>query len=296
MIAFETGGDGLPLPAQAGSGDTPAGQFNLEKTPPVAFTPRVKVVILAGGLGSRLSEETTLRPKPMVEIGGYPILWHILKGYAHHGFNDFAIALGYKGEFIKDYFLRYRMLSSNLSIDLASGKVESSGAPAENWKLQLVDTGKDTLTGGRLHRLESFLRPHGTFMLTYGDGVCNVDVRKVLAFHKAHGKLATMTAVRPPARFGTMNFDGDRVTEFKEKPQTEGGWINGGFFVFEPGVFDFLSGDKTVLEQKPLENLARQSQLMAFKHDGFWQCMDTIRDKNLLEELWQSGHAPWKVW
>ncbi len=258
--------------------------------------PGVKVVILAGGLGSRLSEETTLRPKPMVEIGGYPILWHILKGYAHHGFNDFAIALGYKGEFIKDYFLRYRMLSSNLDIDLASGKVESSGEPPENWRLQLVNTGKDTLTGGRLHRLESLLRPHGTFMLTYGDGVCNVDIRKVLEFHKRHGKLATMTAVRPPARFGTMNFDGDRVTEFKEKPQTEGGWINGGFFVFEPAIFDFLSGDKTVLEQKPLEDLARQSQLMAFKHDGFWQCMDTIRDKNLLEELWQTQAPPWKVW
>ena len=260
------------------------------------FIRGVKVVILAGGLGSRLSEETTVRPKPMVEIGGYPILWHILKGYAQHGFHDFVLALGYKGEFIKDYFLRYRMLSSNLSVDLASGKVESTGEPAENWKLQLVDTGKDTLTGGRLHRLEPLLRPHGTFMLTYGDGVCNVDVRRLLEFHKRHGKLATMTAVRPPARFGTMQFDGDRVTEFKEKPQTEGGWINGGFFVLEPGIFDFLAGDKTVLEEKPLEQLANQGQLMAFKHEGFWQCMDTIRDKSRLEELWQSGHAPWKIW
>ncbi|MFO1489149.1 MAG: glucose-1-phosphate cytidylyltransferase [Verrucomicrobiota bacterium] len=256
----------------------------------------MKVVILAGGLGSRLSEETTVRPKPMVEIGGFPILWHILKGYAHHGFNDFAIALGYKGELIKDYFLHYRTRNSNLAIDLATGHCRSSGEPAENWKLDLVDTGKDTLTGGRLHRLEPLLRPHGTFMLTYGDGVCNVDVRKLLEFHKSHGKLATVTAVRPPARFGTMEFDGERVTEFKEKPQTEGGWINGGFFVFEPGIFDFLSGDKTILEQKPLENLARQNQLMAFKHDGFWQCMDTIRDKNLLEELWQGNHAPWRTW
>jgi glucose-1-phosphate cytidylyltransferase len=271
-------------------------QFNLENAPLVSFIPRVKVVILAGGLGSRLSEETTVRPKPMVEIGGLPILWHILKGYEHHGFNDFVIALGYKGEFIKDYFLRYRMLSSNLSLDLSSGKCESFCEPVENWKLQLVDTGKDSLTGGRLHRLEALLKPHGTFMLTYGDGVCNVDIRKLLKFHQKHGKLATMTAVRPPARFGTMEFDGDRVSDFKEKPQTEGGWINGGFFVFEPGIFDFLHGDKTVLEEKPLEQLAKQGQLMAFKHSDFWQCMDTVRDKNRLEELWQTNHAPWKIW
>lgn len=271
-------------------------QFNLENNPPVSFIPGVKVVILAGGLGSRLSEETTVRPKPMVEIGGLPILWHILKGYEHHGFNDFVIALGYKGEFIKDYFLRYRMLSSNLSLDLSSGKCESFCEPVENWKLHLVDTGKDSLTGGRLHRLEPLLKPHGTFMLTYGDGVCDVDIRKLVEFHKQHGKLATVTAVRPPARFGTMEFDGDRVSDFKEKPQTEGGWINGGFFVFEPGIFDFLHGDKTVLEEKPLEQLARQRQLMAYKHNDFWQCMDTVRDKNRLEELWQTDRAPWKVW
>jgi glucose-1-phosphate cytidylyltransferase len=271
-------------------------QFNLENAPLVSFIPRVKVVILAGGLGSRLSEETTVRPKPMVEIGGLPILWHILKGYDHHGFNKFVIALGYKGEFIKDYFLRYRMLSSNLSLDLSSGKCESFCEPVENWKLHLVDTGKDSLTGGRLHRLEPLLKPHGTFMLTYGDGVCDVDIRKLVEFHKQHGKLATVTAVRPPARFGTMEFDGDRVSDFKEKPQTEGGWINGGFFVFEPGIFDFLHGDKTVLEEKPLEQLARQGQLMAYKHNDFWQCMDTVRDKNRLEELWQTDRAPWKVW
>jgi glucose-1-phosphate cytidylyltransferase len=256
----------------------------------------VKVVILAGGLGSRLSEETTLRPKPMVELGGFPILWHILKGYSHFGFNEFVVALGYKGEFIKDYFLHYRTRNSNLTIDLASGKVDSSGDFKETWNLQLVDTGKDTLTGGRLHRLEKFLRPHGTFMLTYGDGVSNVDVRKLMEFHKQHGKLATVTAVRPPARFGTMEFDGDRVAEFKEKPQTEGGWINGGFFVFEPDVFDFLNGDHTVLEDKPLEQLAKQGQLMAYKHSDFWQCMDTVRDKNRLEELWHTANPPWKTW
>jgi glucose-1-phosphate cytidylyltransferase len=270
--------------------------FDLESNPPVSFIPFVKVVILAGGLGSRLSEETTLRPKPMVEVGGFPILWHILKGYARHGFSDFLIAVGYKGEHIKDYFLRYRTLSSDLTVDLATGKSESHGQPIENWKVQLVDTGKDSMTGGRLHRLESWLRPTGTFMLTYGDGVSNVDVTRLLEFHRRHGKLATVTAVRPPARFGTMEFDGDRVSEFKEKPQTEGGWINGGFFVFEPGVFDYLSGDQTVLEDKPLEKLARDGQLMAFKHEDFWQCMDTVRDKNRLEELWHTNQAPWKTW
>jgi glucose-1-phosphate cytidylyltransferase len=232
----------------------------------------------------------------MVEVGGVPILWHILKGYSHFGLTDFVIALGYKGEHLKDYFLRYRSLRSNLTVDLATGKSESSGEPAENWKVHLVDTGKDTQTGGRLHRLDSLLRNEGTFMLTYGDGVSNVDIRKLLEFHRRHGKLATVTAVRPPARFGTMEFDGDRVTDFKEKPQTEGGWINGGFFVFEPRVFDYLHGDATVLEDKPLENLARDGQLMAFKHDGFWQCMDTVRDRNRLEELWHSSQPPWKVW
>lgn len=256
----------------------------------------MNVVILAGGLGTRLAEETVVRPKPMVEIGGLPILWHILKSYSHHGFEDFTLALGYKGETIKDYFLRYRLLAGDLRIDLATGRHETAAAPPENWKLNLVDTGRDTLTGGRLHRLEKQLRPHGTFMLTYGDGVSDVDLTRLLAFHRAHGKLATVTAVRPPARFGTMEFDGDRVVNFKEKPQTEGGWINGGFFVFEPGVFDFLDGDRTVLEEKPLERLAAGGQLMAFKHEGFWQCMDTVRDRNRLEELWQAHQAPWKKW
>lgn len=256
----------------------------------------MNVVILAGGLGARLAEETVVRPKPMVEIGGLPILWHILKFYSHHGFHDFTIALGYKGEMIKDYFLRYRLLAGDLKIDLATGRHESASEPPENWRLSLVDTGKDTLTGGRLHRLEKHLRPRGAFMLTYGDGVSDVDLAKLLAFHRAHGKLATVTAVRPPARFGTMEFDGARVSNFKEKPQTEGGWINGGFFVFEPGVFDFLDGDRTVLEEKPLERLAAEGQLMAYKHEGFWQCMDTVRDRNRLEELWQTNQAPWKQW
>ena len=232
----------------------------------------------------------------MVEIGGYPILWHILKGYSHFGFNEFVIALGYKGEFIKDYFLRYRSLSSDLTLDLATGHVQSAGEPRENWKLHLVDTGKDSLTGGRLHRLEALMRGQGTFMLTYGDGVSDVDIRALLEFHRKHGKIATVTAVRPAARFGTMEFDGDRVAEFQEKPQTEGGWINGGFFVFEPAVFDYLSGDLTVLEEKPLEKLARDGQLMAYKHRGFWQCMDTVRDRARLEEMWQGVNPPWKKW
>jgi glucose-1-phosphate cytidylyltransferase len=260
------------------------------------FIDCVKIVILAGGLGTRLAEETTVRPKPMVEIGGFPILWHIMNGYAHHGFNDFIVALGYKGELIKDYFLRYRLLAANMTVDLATGKIKSFSAPPEDWKVHLVDTGHNTLTGGRLHRLEPLLRSKKTFMATYGDGVSNVDLKKLLEFHRKHKKLATVTAVRPPARFGTMEFDGDRVVDFKEKPQTDGGWINGGFFVFEPRVFDYLSGDQTVLEAAPLEKLARDGQLMAYKHDDFWQCMDTVRDRNSLEELWQSGKPPWKTW
>ena len=256
----------------------------------------MKTVLLAGGLGTRLSEETTLRPKPMVEVGGLPILWHIMRGYAHHGFGDFVVALGYKGEVVKDYFLRYRERLADITVDLANGHVEFEDRLDVDWRVQLIDTGRDTLTGGRLHRLEPHLRPHGTFMLTYGDGVSDVDVPALLAFHRAHGKLATVTAVRPAARFGTMEFDGERVTAFKEKPQTEGGWINGGFFVFEPGVFDYLHGDATVLEADPLERLASEGQLVAYKHHGFWQCMDTIRDRTRLEEMWATGAAPWKTW
>lgn len=257
----------------------------------------MKTVILCGGQGTRLAEETTLRPKPMVPVGGHPILWHILNIYAHHGFNDFVLALGYKGPLIKEYFLNYHALNSDLSIDLSSGEVRYEKPCRQNWKIQLIDTGESTLTGGRLLRLEPLLRKTGTFLLTYGDGVSNVDVRQVVDFHRSHRKLATVTAVRPAARFGTMNFAGNQVTEFKEKVQSGEGWINGGFFVFEPAVFDYLKqGDATVLEGDPLESLAKAGELMAFRHESYWQCMDTIRDQQLLEEHWRSGTAPWKVW
>ena len=253
----------------------------------------MKTVLLAGGLGTRISEETQLKPKPMVEIGGIPILVHIMRIYAAHHFTDFVVALGYKGEVVKDYFLNYHLRTSDLSIDLGSGKVDYSRRVTEKLAVELVDTGDKSMTGGRLHRLESRLRPHGTFMLTYGDGVSNVDIAKLVAFHRKHGRIATMTAVRPAARFGTMAFDGDRVASFKEKPQASEGWINGGFFVFEPTVFDYLHGDQTVLEQDPLEKLAQNGELMAYKHDGFWQPMDTVRDRDVLNDLWRSGQAPW---
>lgn len=256
----------------------------------------MKTVILAGGLGSRLSEETQVKPKPLVEIGGIPILVHIMRIYATHHFRDFVIALGYKGEMVKEYFLSYHLLNSDVSLQLKTGRAEYSSDEVPDWTVRMVDTGEKSMTGGRLHRLEGILRPEGTFMLTYGDGVADVDVHRLVAFHKKHGKLATVTAVRPPARFGAMVFDGDRVAEFQEKPQTGEGWINGGFFVFEPGVFDYLSGDSTILEREPLEDLARDGHLMAFKHEGFFHPMDTIRDRDLLNELWKSGHAPWKVW
>ncbi|HHT9112426.1 MAG TPA: glucose-1-phosphate cytidylyltransferase [Candidatus Wunengus sp. YC65] len=255
----------------------------------------MNVVILAGGLGTRLSEETVARPKPMVEIGGKPILWHIMNIYSAYGFNDFVLALGYKGEFIKEYFLNYYNFQSDLTISLKTGEVVASKNCYRDWTVQLADTGLNTMTGGRLHRLKDKLKGE-TFMLTYGDGVSNIDITKLLTFHKAHGKLATVSAVRPAARFGGISFDGNRVTEFKEKPQTGEGWINGGFFIFEPGVFDYLHGDNTVLEGDPLENIAKDGELMAFKHEGFWQCMDALRDRHLLENLWASGRAPWKVW
>ncbi|RAP33974.1 glucose-1-phosphate cytidylyltransferase [Candidatus Marinamargulisbacteria bacterium SCGC AG-439-L15] len=255
----------------------------------------MKVVILAGGLGTRLSEETVLKPKPMVEIGGYPILWHIMNSYSHFGFRDFVVALGYKGHVIKEYFMNYNLMQNNVSIDLVSGSIETNHQGDRDWKIDLIETGKDTLTGGRLNRLEPQLKDSGTFMLTYGDGVSDVDIAALVAFHKRHGKLATMTAVRPPARFGTMVFDGDQIVEFEEKPQTGEGWINGGFFVFEPGVFECLKDDQTILERAPLESLAKNGELMAFKHEGFWHCMDTLRDKNELERMWQTNDAPWKV-
>lgn len=254
----------------------------------------MKVILLAGGLGTRLSEETTVKPKPMVEIGGRPILWHIMNMYGHYGYNEFIVALGYKGEIIKEYFLDYYHHHSDLTVDLKSGQVTTANCDAKDWLVHLIDTGINSMTGGRLYRLRNRLK-NKTFMLTYGDGVSDVDIRKLVEFHKSHGKIATVTAVRPTARFGGMRFEGNSVKEFKEKPQTGEGWINGGFFVFEPGIFDYVSSEQDVLEGPPLENLARDGQLMAYKHEGFWQCMDTIRDKNHLEELWGKT-APWKVW
>lgn len=255
----------------------------------------MKVGILAGGVGTRLAEETELKPKPMVEIGGKPILWHIMKHYAHYGFKEFVIALGYKGEYIKRYMIDYSPLASNLTVYLGSGAVKMHDAEKEDWTVELVDTGQGTATGGRIKRLAPYMG-NRTFMLTWGDGVSTVDLRRLLEFHYAHGRLATVTAVRPPARFGKLELDGDQVVEFSEKPQLGEGWINGAFFVLEPGVFDYIDGDDTQWEREPLERLAKDRQLMAYKHHDFWQCMDTLRDKKLLEGLWEKGQAPWKVW
>lgn len=255
----------------------------------------MKVVILAGGLGTRLAEETEVKPKPMVEIGGRPILWHIMKHYAHCGFKEFFIALGYKGEVIKHYFLDYYMLNGSMTISLRNGDVQVYSRRCEDWIVHLMDTGLHTLTGGRVKRLEPWLKDE-TFMVTYGDGVSDIDLQDLLCFHRCHGRLATVTAVRPSARFGGLIFDGDFVAEFTEKPQIGEGWINGGFLVFEPGVFDYLEGDNTILEVDALERLAADGQLAAYRHDGFWQCMDHLRDVRLLERLWQSGKPPWKVW
>ena len=255
----------------------------------------MKVVVLAGGLGTRLAEETELRPKPMIEIGGRPILWHILKHYAHFGFNEFLIALGYKSEIIKRFFCDYHELNGDMTVRLAEGRVERRRDRVDDWTVHLLETGMDTSTGGRLKRLEPLLRAD-TFMLTYGDGLCDIDLRELLAFHRAQGLIATVTAVRPPARFGGLIFDGDLVVEFTEKPQIGEGWINGGFMVFEPAIFDYLDGDDSSLEIDALEGLARDRQLAAYRHDRFWQCMDTLRDKRLLETMWQQSRAPWKVW
>jgi len=257
----------------------------------------MKVAILAGGVGTRLAEETEIKPKPMVEIGGRPILWHIMRHYAHHGFKDFVIALGYKGEYIKKYMVDYYSLNSDLTVNLGNGMVNlhNGNGQIQDWTVRLIDTGQATLTGGRIKRLAPHLG-NGTFMLTWGDGVANIDLHKLLAFHRSHGKLATVTAVRPPARFGRLETIGDQVVEFSEKPQLGEGWINGAFFVLEPGVFDYIEGDDTQWEREPLERLARDRQLMAYRHEGFWQCMDTLRDKKLLNELWERGNPPWKVW
>jgi glucose-1-phosphate cytidylyltransferase len=255
----------------------------------------MKVVILAGGLGTRLAEETEIKPKPMVEVGGRPLLWHIMRHYSHFGFNEFFIALGYRGEVVKRFFLDYCSLSGNMTLDLRRGSVESHDSECEDWVVHLKNTGQETNTGGRVKRLEPWLRG-GTFMLTYGDGVCDVNLRDLLAFHRSHGRVATVTAVRPPARFGGLVFDGDMVAEFTEKPQIGEGWINGGFMVLEPAVFDYLEGDASNLEIDALERLAADGQLAAFRHESFWQCMDTLRDKRLLETLWHERRAPWKVW
>ncbi len=255
----------------------------------------MKVAILAGGIGSRLAEETEIRPKPMVEIGGRPILWHIMKHYSHYRFREFFIALGYKGEEVKRYFLDYHNLSGSMSINLASGKVETRSQECEDWLIHLMETGKETYTGGRVKRLEGWLKD-ATFMATYGDGVSNINLDELLKFHRSHGRIATVSAVRPPARFGGLEFDGDVVVSFTEKPQIGEGWINGGFLVFEPGVFDYLEDDESSLEADAMERLAADNQLVAYRHEGFWQCMDTMRDMRLLQSLWRSGNAPWKVW
>ena len=256
----------------------------------------MKVVILAGGRGSRLAEETDVRPKPMVEVGGRPLLWHIMRTFAHFGHREFVVALGYKGEEIKRYFLDYHLLNSDLRVDLKHGRTEPihDGA-VEDWVIELVDTGLKTETGGRIKRLAPRLSGGEPFLVTYGDGVSNVDISQLLRFHNQHGRLATVTAVRPPARFGGLKFRGDTVEEFIEKPQIGEGWINGGFFVFKPEVLEYLKGDDTILEREPLERLARDGQLAAYRHEGFWQCVDTRRDLHFLEELWRNG-APWKAW
>ena len=267
-----------------------------------AETKNMKVAILAGGFGSRLAEETEIRPKPMVEIGGKPILWHIMRHYLSYGFEDFAVALGYKGQFIKRWFADAVRLQGDMKVDLCRGELVPIGSqgllPDQDWTVSLIDTGLSTLTAGRIKRLQ----PHigdGTFCLTWGDGVSDVNLDALVEFHRSHGKLATVTAVRPSARYGKLDMDGNMVTRFSEKPQLEEGWINGAFFVLEPGIFDYIqaeTADNTMWEQAPLEGLAADGQLMAYKHEGYWQCMDTLREKTLLENLWATGNAPWKTW
>ncbi len=255
----------------------------------------MKVAILAGGAGTRLAEETEIKPKAMVEIGGIPILWHIMKHYSHYGFNQFVIALGYKGEVIKKYMVDYCSLNSNLTVNLKTGVVKPHGGYKPDWTVELVDTGISTLTGGRIKRLTPYVG-NETFMLTWGDGVSDVNLHDVLAFHRSHGKLATLTAVRPTARYGHLDVNGNQVFEFSEKPQTREGWINGAFFVLEPQIFEYIDGDQTQWEKEPLERLAKDGHLMAYRHTSFWQCMDTLREKRILEDLWQNGKPPWNIW
>ncbi len=256
----------------------------------------MKAVILAGGYGSRISEETNLKPKPMVEIGGKPILWHIMKIYAANGVNEFVICCGYKGYVIKEYFANYFLHMSDVTFSMADNKMEVHQHHAEPWRVTLVNTGEDSMTGGRLKRVEDYVRNDEAFCFTYGDGVADVDIADTIAFHKRHGKLATVTAVQPPGRYGALQMDGPRVTGFTEKPRGDGGLINGGFFVLSPRCLERIAGDATIWEAEPLTGLATEGQLMAYAHEGFWQPMDTLREKNYLEELWQSGRAPWKKW
>lgn len=256
----------------------------------------MKAVILAGGLGTRISEETHLKPKPMIEIGGRPILWHIMKMYSHYGVNDFIICCGYKGYVIKEYFANYFLHMSDVTFDMSNNSMQVHQGKAEPWRVTLVDTGDETMTGGRLKRVAAYLKDEDFFCMTYGDGVSNVDINELLTFHKTHGAKATVTATLPPGRFGALDIKGDKVTGFKEKPKGDGAMINGGFFVLSPSVIDLVKDDATIWEREPIETLASEGQLTVFQHAGFWQPMDTLRDKTHLEELWSSGEAPWKVW
>ena len=255
----------------------------------------MKAVLLAGGLGTRISEESHLKPKPMIEIGGKPIIWHIMKIYSAYGVNEFVVCLGYKGYMMKEYFANYFLHQSDVTFDMANNKMRVHQNSAEPWQVTLVDTGDATMTGGRLKRVQAYLGDED-FCFTYGDGVSDIDIGKLIAFHQAHGGHATLSAVQPPGRFGALNFEGTRVTSFEEKPQGDGGWINGGFFVLSPKVFDYIADDTTIWERQPMERLASDGELQVFFHKGFWQPMDTLRDKNHLEELWASGKAPWKRW
>jgi len=258
---------------------------------------KMKALILAGGLGTRITEETHLKPKPMIEIGGKPILWHIMKVYSAHGINDFVVCCGHKGYVIKEYFSNYFLHMSDVTFDMQNNKMEVHQNNAESWRVTLVDTGEDTMTGGRLKRVQSYVKDEDAFCFTYGDGLSNVDITELINFHKGHGKQATLTATRPPGRYGALRItDDNSVDHFQEKPDGDGGWINGGFFVLSPKIFERIEGDNTSWEREPLINLAKDAELVAFKHEGFWQPMDTLREKNLLETLWDSGDAPWKIW
>jgi glucose-1-phosphate cytidylyltransferase len=256
----------------------------------------MKAIILAGGLGTRISEETSAKPKPMVEVGGKPILWHILKIYSHYGINDFVICCGYKGYLIKEYFANYFLHTSDVTFDMTNNSMKVHQQFAEPWKVTLVDTGEKTMTGGRLKRVAPYVKGEDAFCLTYGDGVADVNIPELIAYHKAQKVKATLTAIFPPGRFGALDLEGEKVRSFKEKPQGDGAMINGGFFVLSPSVIDYIDGDGTIWEREPLEKLASENQLSAYRHKGFWQAMDTIRDKNHLEELWAANKAPWKIW